>query len=315
VNDAIASKLATVAVGVATAGEGHSFFDNFLPCPRRGVIDYRNSPTGRLATFTGCDAGDGIVIDGSAELRWTSAGADRSRLSTIEIVGPLQIRDETGAVTTVSGATISNISFSAATDPFAPPSVDRFQHTRAHVVVNGESAAPNELGDPSRVFRPSLTIDALGTGSVESLNAVDMKRLAYHGALRLVGTLFNETLETQRGDHTHAMPCGTTRVTVDRVRNLPTLDMSWNNCDMGDGLFVSGTFTVDWTTFDVQTGALTMRLVGSATFGGGIPKTTVTRLEWSLTGIGSFPANARIAMQASDGARQGTFTANLVLDD
>jgi hypothetical protein len=314
-NVAIASKLATVAVAVATAGEGHSFLDNFLPCPRRGVIDYRNSPNGRLATFSGCDAGDGIVIDGSAELRWTSAGADRSRISTIEIVGPLQVSEAGGGATTVNTATISNISFSAASDPFVPPSVERFQYTSARVVVNGESATPNELANPTRIFKPALTIDALGPGTIASLSAVDMKRLAYHGALRLVATLFNETLETQRGDHTHSLPCGTMQVTVDRVRNLPVLNMNWNSCDIGDGLFISGVFTVDWAAFDPNAGVLTMRLVGSATFGGGVPRTTVTQLDWSLSGISSFPANARMAMTVLDGTRQGSFLANLVLDD
>jgi hypothetical protein len=314
-NVAIASKLATVAVAVATAGEGHSFLDNFLPCPRRGVIDYRNSPRGRLATFSGCDAGDGIVIDGSAELRWTSAGGDRTRIPEIEIVGGLHVRDAAGSVTDIAAATISGITFTAASDPFVPPSVDRFQYASARVVIGGQSATPSEVAAPSRIFRPSLTIDAIGAVPIDALSDVDLRRLAYHGAMELVGILFNETTETQRGDHTHTLPCGTIRVTVDRVRNLPILDVAWNNCDVGEGLFISGMFTVDWTTIDLNTGALSMGVVGPVTFGGGMPRTTLTRLDWSLTGVSSLPANARITMQIADGTRQRTFVADLVLDD
>ncbi len=314
-NVAVASKLATVAVAVATAGEGHSFFDNFLPCARRGVIDYRNSARGRLATFSGCDTGDGIVVDGSAELRWTSAGADRSNIAAIEIAGALHIRDASGATTDVTSATIANISFTPPSDPFVPPSIDRFLYASSRVTIGSETFTPNELASPPRVFQPALTIDALGAATIDALSDADMKRLAYHGALRLAATLFNETLETQRGDHNHTLPCGATRVTVDRTRNLPTLDMTWNSCDLGDGLFVSGTFTVNWTVFDPNTGTLSMRVSGPATFGGGLPRTTVTRIDWSVTGIASLPANARVTMQISDGTRQRSFSADIVLDD
>lgn len=314
-NVLLASKLATVAVGVATAGEGHSFFDNFLPCPRRGIIDYRNSPRGRLATFSGCDAGDGIVIDGSAELRWTSAGADRSRITSIEIVGALRIRNADGTTTDVTSATIANISFVPASDPFVPPSVDRFQFASARVTLGGETLTPTDAADPARVFHPTITIDALGSATIDQLTDTDMKRLAYHGALALAATLFNETLETQRGDHTHTLPCGTMRVTIDRARNLPVLEMNWNACDMSGGLFISGTFTVDWTAFDPTTGALTMRVTGPATFGGGLPRVTITRLDWSLTGLASLPANARLTTQVSDGTRQRNLAVDLLLDD
>jgi hypothetical protein len=314
-NALIASKLATVAVGVATAGEGHSFFDNFLPCPRRGMIDYRNSPLGRLATFTGCDAGDGVIIDGSAELRWTVNGTDRSRITSIEIAGPLHVRDASGTTIDITSATVGDISFATTTDPLAPPSVDRFRYSSARVTLGGETFTPTDAANPANVFHPTLTIDALGSATIDQLSDADMKRLAYHGALALAATLFNETLETQRGDHTHTLPCGTMRVTIDRNRNLPVLDMNWNACDMGGGLLVSGIFTLDWSMFDATTGVIAMRLSGSATFGGGIPRVTVTRLDWSLSGIARFPASARLTMQISDGTRQRNLTVDLMLDD
>jgi hypothetical protein len=300
---------------VATAGEGHSFFDNFLPCPRRGVIDYRNSPRGRLVTFSGCDVGDGIVIDGSAELRWTADGTDRSRITSIEISGALHVRKPDGTTTDVTTATVGDISFVTTSDPLAPPSVDRFQYASARVTLGGETFTPSDEASPSRVFHPTLTIDALGSATIDQLSDADLRRLAYHGALVLAATLFNETLETQRGDHTHTLACGTTRVTIDRARNLPILEMNWNACDVGGGLFISGAFSLDWASFDPTTGALSMRLSGSATFGGGVPRVTVSRIDWSLSGIGSFPANARLTMQISDGTRQRSLSVDLMLDD
>lgn len=313
-NVSVASKLATVAVAVATAPEGTAFFDNFLPCPRRGVVDYRNSDHGRFATFSGCDVGDGIVIDGTAEVRWTSPGADRTHITTIDIPGPLHVTVVGGTPLDVGGITISSIAFSAAGSPFASPTVERFLYASARVTIAGETFTPSALADPARVFVTGLTLDALPAVPVDALTDADMKRLAYHVSVGLADILFNETEETQRGNHIHTFDCGTIRVTVDTVRNLPTLDMNWNACDVGEGLIMSGIFTVDWTQFDPQTGALAMRVVGSMTVGGGLPRTTLSRLDWSLSGIKTYPANAHMEMQIV-GDKQRSFSINLVLDD
>lgn len=312
-NISVASKLATVAVAVATGREGVAFFDNFLPCPRRGVIDYRNSDHGRFATFSGCDVGDGIVIDGTTEIRWTTPGADRTHIATIDIPGPLHVTTVGGAPLDVGGITISNIAFSATPNP-ALPSVDRFLYASARVTIAGETFTPNMLADPARVFVIGLSLDALPSVPVDALTDADMKRLAYHAAIGLTSLLFNETEEIQRGNHTHTLDCGTMRVTVDPAKNLPTLDMNWNACDVGQGMIISGTFTVDWTQIDFQSGAIAMRVVGSMTVGGGLPRTTVTRLDWSLSGIQSYPANAHMTMQIV-GDKQRSFSVNLVLDD
>jgi hypothetical protein len=313
-NVSVASKLATVAVAVAAAPEGAAFFDNFLPCPRRGVVDYRNSDHGRFATFSGCDVGDGIVIDGTSELRWTTPGADRTHIATIDVPGPLHVTTVGGAPLDVGGITISNIAFSAASNGGAFPAIERFLYASSRVTIAGETFTPNALGDPARVFVTGLSLDAIPPVPVDALTDADMKRLAYHVAVGLADILFNETEETQRGNHIHTFDCGTIRVTVDTARNLPTLDMNWNACDVGQGLIMSGTFTVGWTQFDAQNGALAMRVAGSMTVGGGLPRTTLTSLDWSLSGIKTYPANARMTMQIV-GDKQRSFSINLVLDD
>ncbi len=50
--------------------------------------------------------------------------------------------------------------------------------------------------------------------------------------------------------------------------------------------------------------------------GGGVPRTALTRLEWMLTGVSSFPANARISgRMVAENGEQRTFSFDLVLDD
>ncbi len=66
----VASKLSVLALTIATGPRDRAFFDNFLPARARGVVDYRETNAGGSATFSGCDLGDGVVVDGMAELRW-----------------------------------------------------------------------------------------------------------------------------------------------------------------------------------------------------------------------------------------------------
>src|SRR5262247_2415420 len=81
----VASKTAIAALAVAIGPQGSSFFDNFLPCPRRGVIDYHNIPGGRRAEFIGCDVGDNIVIDGVADVSWTRTTQDPATTTSVSI--------------------------------------------------------------------------------------------------------------------------------------------------------------------------------------------------------------------------------------
>jgi hypothetical protein len=318
----VASKLAVLAVGVATAEEGHSFFDNSLPCPRRGVIDYRNTPRGREATFSGCDAGDGVVVDGTAEVRWTQPGADRSRISAIELApgvpgAPgLTVRVADAAPAAAGPVAVTGITFSPPA-PNTEPAVEWLDVAPVRVTAGGATTPLDERATPARVFRPALTIDALPNpaGSPDALTEADLKRVAYHGAMALASILLNETLEVQRGPHTHTEPCGTMRVTPDPATLLTRLDMAWSACEVGYGLFESGTFAVEWAEFDPRAGRLTMVVQGALTLGGGVPRTTLSRLEWTVSGLGTFPARARIAGRLVGGGRERAYAFELVVDD
>ena len=310
----VASKLAVLAVGVATAPQGRSFFDNFLPCARRGVIDYRNTPRGRQATFSGCDAGDGVVVDGTAEVRWTGPGGNRDRIESIELIGPLYVRPTDGrsVLDQVDRIEVRGITFA---DP-QYPSVESLATDVVRVTVAGVTTPIDARARPDLIFHPSLAIDAIPNpgNSLAELTEADLKRIAYHGALAIARTLFNETLEIQRGAHTHTEPCGTMRVTPDAA-NLPRLDMTWTACDARHGLLVGGTFSTRWSEFAPQAGRMAMVVDGALTLGGGVPMVTLSRLEWAVSGLGSFPATIRIAGRLVSGAQQRTYAFDVLVDD
>lgn len=58
-----------------------------------------------------------------------------------------------------------------------------------------------------------------------------------------------------------------------------------------------------------------MAVSGSFTVDGGLPRVTLPRLEWTVSGVSSLPANARISGIITTATEQRTFSFNLVLDD
>jgi hypothetical protein len=308
----IASKVAVLGVAIATGGEGHSFFDNYIACPRRGVINYVNSPTGRIATVSGCDTGDGVVIDGNTEIRWVS-GSDRSRITQIVVSGALRARDATGSEAAVGNVTVTGISFTAPSEP----TVLTLVVAPVRVTFDGATAPLESRASPANVFAPTgRGIDAIAnpTGSLGALTEVDLKTIAYGTGIRLASLLFGETLESQRGEHDHAIPCGTLHVAPDTSPGLVRLDNSWNSCDLDEGIFVSGTFSQRWTAFDGAAGRLAMVVDGQLVLGGNLPRIALTRLEWSITAL-STPNTVRIAGTLVGATGTRSFSFDLLIDD
>src|SRR5262245_10497903 len=79
IQERIATALSYIAFAVANGHEGTSFFDNFVPTPRRGIARYVNTPAGRSVTFSGCDLGHGIIVNGTGELVWVGPGLASTR--------------------------------------------------------------------------------------------------------------------------------------------------------------------------------------------------------------------------------------------
>jgi hypothetical protein len=315
----VGSKLAVLAVAVATGPQGRSFFDNFLPCPRRGVVDYSNTPVGRRATFSGCELGDGVTVDGSAELRWTAPNTDRRQVRRIELEGSLTVAVNGGAPVRVERVTVEGISFA---DP-TRPAVDGVDPAGLRVTLLGVTTGVDDRGAPRRLFQPEgLTIDAIPnpSNSLAALTEADLKRIAYHGGMTLAEVLFEESLEFPGGEHSHQNACGTLSVVPDPapvtpVTRRPRLTYAWTACPIGGGLFVEGAFTQRWTDLDPFNGRLAMVVQGRTTLGGGVPRVTLDRLEWSVSGVSSFPANARISGRLVAGAQERAFSFDLLLDD
>ncbi|HYD51596.1 MAG TPA: hypothetical protein VEA99_03170, partial [Gemmatimonadaceae bacterium] len=311
-----ASKLAILAVGIATGEEGRSFFDNFLPCPRRGIIDYSNTDRGRRAHFHGCDAGEGIVFDGPAEIRWTSPGGDRTRIETIDLAGNLQVRVAGGTPGVIGGLGVTGIAF-ASMSPGAWPSVLSLVTSGVRVTAFGASTPLDPRATPASVFAPIVTPDAIPNpgGAPSVLSDADLRRLSQHGALAIASILLNETMEVARGPHGHTQPCGTMQVAIDAARNLPQLTMSWNACPLGPGLYVSGGFSAEWVELSQATGRMAMQILGSITFGGGLPTTTLSRLEWNVTGLGAFPRTIDIGGRLVGVGNPVSFSHAVLVDD
>ena len=90
--------------------------------------------------------------------------------------------------------------------------------------------------------------------------------------------------------------------------------MSWNACDLRDGLFASGAFPAEWAAFG--TGVPWASVVqGPLTLGGGVPKVTLSCLEWSVSGLGTLPATIRIFGRLVAGAQVRTYSYEVPVDD
>ena len=99
----LASRLSVMTLFVALAEDGHGPFDNFLPCVRRGVINYYNTDGGRHATFSNCDLGYGIIVDGSGELK--PVLLERSREDRIDRISISRIIWEGNLTAVIDGET------------------------------------------------------------------------------------------------------------------------------------------------------------------------------------------------------------------
>jgi hypothetical protein len=307
----VASKVATLALAVAVGPQGRSFFDNFIPCSRRGVIDYRNIVGGRRATFTGCDAGDDVVIDGTADIRSSPSGGFFPQITSISVSGALRASvagKPSGAVDPID---VTGISFATGFESEGIPLLDRLVTGSVRVAIDGATSGLDERASPTKVFHPTLAPTTLpnAQNSVDALSDADVKRIAYYEMMILSSILFDETDEISRGEHTHTAPCGTTHVIPIAGVNLPHIDFDLTDCDVGLGGFIGGKFSAEWTEFTPSTGRLGMVLSGTISLGGGVPRTSFSRIEWNVSGLTTLPATATISgrLVTASGTRSFSF--------
>ena len=316
----LASRLSVMTLVVAFAEDGHGFFDNFLPCVRRGVINYSNTEAGRRATFSSCDLGDGIIVHGRGALKLI--GLERSTENGIEKITISRIIWDGELTAVIDGETEVQIkkfeiaSVGMQLNHGAESISDRLQLDSLTVTLLGETMKVDDETLISQVFDTSaMDINSVPnlSKSLSALSESDMKRLAYDQAPFLLSFLVNEAIESQRGNHTHEYPCGTSVVTHNLENQTTRIDNTWNNCDLASsGLFMDGAFSLEG---DLDEELLTIKIDGALTIGGGIPKITINRLEWSIEGAKPLPAQARISGKIYGEVDERTFSFDLIVDD
>ncbi len=327
-----APRIAVALVAVAAGDEGAGFFDNFLPCTRRGVISYSNTQWGRTASFSGCDLGGGVLIDGTGELRWAGPGLPASERglfceefpapsceTAIVWAGSLNVTIAEGSEFGLDDLRIADLVMEPGQGLY--PEGLRIETAglgvaRLDVTAGGATFSVEDRALPSAVFSSSgMDIEAIPnpSGSLDALTSYDLERLAYDPALALFAFLINEISEV-RGDHTHDLGCGTSVVSFD-ANQRPLVQNDWSSCETL-GVFMSGTFSTEFgPDTDFSKGPFTMRVQGDLTLGGGIPKVNLARLDWSVA-FGASAGELRISgeLEARSGGTR-TFDLRVIADD
>ena len=174
------------------------------------MINYYNTDGGRHATFSGCDLGDGIIVNGSGELK--PVLLERSRETGKDTITISKIIWEGDLTAVIDGETEIQI------DEFALASVlmqinhgkgrefGRMHLDSMTVMFLGETMTVDDATLISQLFDTSaMDIDSIPnpSRSLSALTESDMKRLAYGQAPFLFSFLIHEAMESQRGNYTH----------------------------------------------------------------------------------------------------------------
>jgi hypothetical protein len=307
----IASKLSVLSIAVATGPEGVNFLSKFLPCARRGVVDYRNTRAGRRATFSGCDAGDGVTVDGGAELRWRGPGLSRNRrhFRKLKLAGAITVTVAGAATTQMRRMTVEGIAFRG-----RKRSLKRLNRRSLRVTLFGRRVKVDKRGSPRRIFEPrGLNIDTIPnpSNSLAALTEADVKRIAYDPALALYAILDTATDAGVEG--TNRTPYGSVHVAPNPANSTVHLDYVLHALPIEGAIFIDGAFSQDWT--DLSDTRIAMAVQGQITLGGGVPRITLDRLEWGLGGGAPDPSQIRISGRLVAGSQVRAFAFDLVVND
>ena len=314
----LASRLSVMTLVVAVAREGRGAFDNFLPCVRRGVINYHNTEAGRQATFSDCDLGSGVTVHGDGELKWVGPdlSTDRQTISRISWTGGLIAIVDDNIEVQINEFEIDAIEMEI---DFKRDFPGRLLLDSLTVRLLGETVRVEDNILPSRIFDTSaMDIDSIPShsNSLSALTESDMKRLAYNEVAPWILFLINEGLESQRGNHTHEGPCSTSVVTQNLEDGTTRIDNTLGQCDFtGSGLFIDGTFSLEGTFLDESVAII---IEGVLTIGGGVPKTTIRKLEWSIENLDSSPTGpgqSLISGKVYGETDDRSFSFDLIVDD
>ena len=275
------------------APQGRSFFDNFLPCVRRGVVVYRDTPQGRAVTFHGCDLGEGIVVNGSGELRWAGSGLEAMRGETFcrfdsrscpqDLVWTGSLSFDLGGSEPVqlSSFRIEDLTMGEGGGVF-PAFVDAQTFDLGFLSLTfGTDDASVEVDDralPSKLFDTSgLALSSIpnSSGALASLTEDDLRRIAFEALMDMASFLLDETVDL-RCPHEHELPCGVFRVDPGD-QGFPVIEADLHECDFA-GVIQDGLFQFQWEELRDDGG--TMIVEGELELGGGVPRVELERARW-----------------------------------
>lgn len=321
------ARIAVAALGGAGGRSGAGIFDNALPCARRGVLAYYDTPAGRHLTFHGCDLGANVVLSGAGELRWAGPGLEPVREPFCNTTGSTcqaRLRWSGSLELALGGDTTVVLDAFALDDLVMGPDGGRFPPESGVEILFGGfvSVRATAFGRSVTVSDPTLPgtlFDLAGVdpdalpnpaGSPAALTPADLHRLALQTLVDLAFFLVDETLESQRGDHVHDLPCGQTSVTYD-VDQRPQMRNTWTAC-ADRGVFVSGDFVLEWD--EIAEDRLALRVTGPLGFGGGVASVNLTAVTWSVAGpLPDGEATVTLRLEGAGGIR--TLTLPVVFDD
>jgi hypothetical protein len=306
----IAPRLAVTAIAIGVATQGAGFLDNFLPCGRRGIINFHStSSQTRRATFSGCNLGDSVVVDGVVEIYWSGTRNQALQGATsVSLQGDLNVT-VAGRRSRVSELAITSVQFP---DPFA--NVFRLRVDSLRVDMNGASFRPNSTHAARGILDPQLAVDALPATDLNALTEADLKRIAYDAGLVLAWYMATNVRQTDPGPVVVQTPCGLTHVQWDAQMVRTWFHQQWLNCRLFGGMLVSGNFDMRMPGPAQITTTLQLVTDGTLVFSGAIPTTSLTHLEWSIT-LAEMPGMARIAGVLQAGNQQRQFSFDMYVDD
>lgn len=291
----VASRLGIALVGIALGPQGNRFYS--LPCPVRGVIHYVDAEPGLHTRFAGCDLGEGVVVDGEGRLWWPDPGPQaggEDRFcgfmvgpglpvcpSDLRWSGTLEVHVDGSPAPPLTEIRIHELAIVDRGAPF-PEDLDFRGRVMGFgsmsVTLRDSTYSVTDGRLPDEVFSPGgLTLSTIPNpdGAVDALTDADLARLAFDGFDLLARWLFDETLETQRGPHSHDLDCGTVEIEV--KENLPIFHADWQSCEFR-GLVWSGSFRLSWNEFAER--VYDFSLEGDVEVGGALARTAIHRVRW-----------------------------------
>lgn len=316
----IGPRLGIAALAVGMGSEGRLFFDNFIPCTRRGFMHFVNDDHGREVTFEGCDLGNGVMVDGRGEIVWNPVGPGPLPVQDFcfdlihptycaraaELRGFLRIRTPNTGAALVQRLDLEDVVIGPELGAFPQETGIPLGGPEFHsmkVRLAGTEIVVTDPEMPREVFPSVVTLDPIpnpGYG-VAALTEADLHRVIWLGLGSLEWIWMDEASEgpTCRGPcpprepHRHDLGCGTMDVAF-TDESLPVITADMHDCDIR-GLLVGGRFALRVENPGPTT-PTTIVVEGELDLAGGVPSLHLRKATWTVVG-GEEPGPGTVRIQ------------------